>query len=325
MSTSTISNRQDAFSVLGHPLLATEDAAMALFEGGLAGWNIRKSPAVAHVTDPITKEVSYVPMPGRNAVIYDDPATGQLGFLGDVGDAHVTMQNEDQIEFLNTIRDETGATFETAGITGGGRRVFVTLKLPGTLKIGGVDDVEMYLASINAHDGSMAHTLMVLPNRFACMNMLPLAMKTNSHMVRARHTRNGETRLKAETRRMLDSLFDYLDEWKATAEKLADTSMTQREFDKIITAEFGAADDAPPSVIARAENKIDQMAQLFSANTQQGIQGTAWAGLNAITEYADHYTPVRGGDALLKRAERAVFDSSIKNKALDLMTAYANM
>ena len=56
-STITLSNRQDAFSVLGHPLLSTKDAAMALFEGGLAGWNIRKSPAVAHVTDPITRQI----------------------------------------------------------------------------------------------------------------------------------------------------------------------------------------------------------------------------------------------------------------------------
>lgn len=310
--------RRDAFRVLGQPCLSTKQAKEALDRGGLSGWDVRKTPAFT--VDEKTGQT--IQMPGRSAVVYDRPEGG-LGYLGDVGSVHTVMQNEQQIEFLNILRDELGATFETAGLAAKGRHVFVTMKLPGRALVGGVDRVDNYVTSINAHDGSKRHTVMVLPNRFACMNMLPLAMKNHSHMIQVRHTRGAEVFLKIQIRELSSRLFGYLDEFYGVADRLVQTPLTQARFERIIDREYGPDEDASPAAITRAEERTEKMSQLFAdAATQEGIRETAWAGLNAITEYFDHFAPVRpgpGGDAAVVRADRAIRPTAFKARALDLM------
>lgn len=312
--------RMDAWRRLGTPLLGTDDAATALQNGGLADWNIRKEPATT-TTCNRAGELVRVPMPGRNAVVYDRP-DGSVGYLGDVGTAHTTLQNEDQIGFLNIFAREAGATFETGGLAGGGKRVFITMKLPGQLRIGGVDVIDNYVTSINSHDGSMSHMLAVTPIRFACMNMMNLLQHKHAWMVKVRHTRGAKAVLQAQAHEMLANAFSYLDEFQAQAEQLINTTVTQRRFEEIIAAEFGAKDDAAQATVTRAETRVDTIVGLFAdSHTQAGIRDTAWAGLNALTEYADHFYPTRGEDRDAARAERAIFEPRFKNRALELMLA----
>ena len=238
--TTTIT-RHDAFATLGTPLLSTTSAQEALEAGGLANWNVRKAPVFA--TDPISGQT--IEMPDRRSVIFDRP-DGKLGYLGDVGRQHTTIQNEEQIEVMNMFATEAGATFETAGIARGGRKVFVTMKLPG----------------------------------------------------------------------------HYLDEFQATAERLAATDLSIDRFQEIIEREFGAGEEASARVMAAAENRTGEMLSLFSQSaTNSGIRETAWAGFNALTEWSDHFAPTRGDDPDASRAERAIYDPAFKNRALDIMLA----
>lgn len=320
MTIQPTTTRLSAWDTLGRPLLSTTDAKTALDNGALSRWNIRKTPAFTTVTTREGKQVT-IPMPGRNAVIYDKPEGG-IGYLGDVGNVHTTMQNEAQIELLDIFVREAGATFETAGLAGGGRRVFITMKLPGGLMIGGVDPVDCYVASINAHDASMKHTLAVTPTRFACMNMLNLLMKDHKWMIQVRHTRAAEATLRREAHELVARTFAYLDAFQETAEQLINTTVTQRRFEEIIANAYGAKEDAAEATVTRAENRIDKIVELFAdANTQAGIRETAWAGLNAIVEYSDHFFPTRGEERDVARAERAIFDTTFKNNALKLMLA----
>ena len=303
-----------AFNALGVPLMSTTNAAEALEKGGLSGWNLRKVPAYCY--DENGKKIA---MEGRNAIIWDDPTSGKTRFMGDVGNAHTLIQNEEQVEFLNTFAERSGATFETAGIARKGRVVFVTLKLPGDLNIGS-DKVDNYVASINSHDGSMQHTMMVAPMRFACMNMFNMALKNHSHMIRVRHTRNAVSRLRTEADMLLDQAFAYMDEFKAVADQLANTALTQDRFEQIILEEFGPTEDMSPAISARRTAKVDEMFALFAGNTVKGVEGTAWAGFNAITEWLEHDAPVRDPEsAAIVRAERSLFNSSSKERALELM------
>lgn len=46
---------------------------------------------------------------------------------------------QEHAEFLNRLADESGAVFDTAGSLRGGRAVFVTMRLPETMRVGGAD------------------------------------------------------------------------------------------------------------------------------------------------------------------------------------------
>lgn len=320
MSASTIA-RTDAFTTLGTPLLSTTSAADALAAGGLANWNVRKAPAYA--VDPVTGET--IVMRDRNAVIFDQPGGG-LGFLGDVGRFHTTIQNEEQIDIMNIFAEEAGATFETAGHAKGGKRVFVTMRFPGSYRIGGVDLVDNYVAGINAHDGA-SFVLMVTPLRFACMNMLNVALKEHSQLIRVRHTKGAPAKLREEALKLVDQTFVYLDEFREVADRLVDTTLTDSRFAQIVEKEFGAPEDASAAAVTRGMRRTEEMLDLFAhASTQDGIRNTAWAGFNALTEWSDHFASVRGEDdeaKLAARAERAILDPAFKDRALQLMLAEA--
>ena len=312
--------RKSAFDTLGVPLLSTTSAEEALALGGLTGWNVRKAPSYA--TDPVTGVE--VAMPHRYGVLFDHPTAGP-SYLGNVGESYTIIQNEDSLALLQLFADEAGATFETAGWARGGTRVFVTMKLPGAWRIGGVDVVDNYITSLGSHDGSAKHVFMVTPMRFACMNMLNVTLNGrrgvgNNGVIRVRHTRGAKDALHRTAQQILKGSFGYMDEFTKLAERMAATTLTQRRFEEIVEGAFGAGDDAPKATVTRCDAKVQEITRLFAdAATQDGIRETVWAGFNAITEWAEHTCPTRGEDAEARRAEKSLLDPWLKNKALELM------
>lgn len=310
-----VSANTAAWHMLGETLDHNLTADEVMTHGHLGGWNVRKVPMFAQA------EGTLVPVPNRHVVVRDNPfKPGQIDSLGPVGDVYHVIQNEEHTALLDALVDESGAHFETAGSLNGGKRVFVTMKLPDHISIGGVDPIDNYIAAINSHDGSTKFTIMVTPVRIVCANTLNLAFQDHSNAFTVRHTRGAQKTLVTEARRALDLTFNYLDAFQEEAERLINTTMTQTRFEEIIMEEFGPKEDGGQAANTRAEKKIDQMAELFSdAFTQEGVRETAWAGLNALTEWADHFSPVRGSDRDESRAVKAILDPSFKNRALQLM------
>ena len=308
------SNHLSAIERLGERVEGTFTAEDAITKANLGGWNVRK-------------EIMYLEggreVPNQRAIVRDNPATGNISILGTVGANYRPIQNEQHVEFLNVLVDESGANFELAGAIDGGRRVFVSMKLPGHINVGGVDPTENSILAINDHVGGMAFTLMVTPIRYACKNVLNLPFAGMTNAFKIRHTSGAEKALRQQARAALDLTFDYLEDgFTVEAEDLINRTLTQARFEEIITKEFSAPEDAAAAAITRAENKIDKMVELFAeAQTQDGIRDTAWAGLNAMTEWADHFSPTRGDDRDNTRAAKALLSPGFKVRALELMKA----
>ena len=315
--TSFVSARLDAWHRLGEVATSAMTAEEALRLGHLANWRLRKVPLLAAL------ERGTLEIPDQYAVIRNNPVIeDQEDLLGIVGDRYSILQNEELCELLNAVSEESGAHFETAGAIDGGRRVFVTMKVPSTMRIGGVDRIDTYLAIVTSHDGSTATTLMATPTRIVCQNTLNIALHNATGIIKVRHTSGAQQVIRREAQKALDISFAYLDDFKVQADQLVETAMTLSEFEQIIQAEFGAPEDAAPATITRCQNKIETMTGLFAdANTQEEIRNTAWAGFNALTEYYDHFSPVKanGKDDELVRSTRAVFDPGFKTRALELM------
>lgn len=325
--TAFVSARKDAWHHLGITLPDAFTAEDAMEHGLLGGWNVRTQPLFAHVKSEDETDdspASQIEIPNKFAVVRNNPVeSGEIDPLGVVGGAYHPIQNEAHAEFLNTLVDESGAHFETAGAIDGGRKVFITMKMPGHMKIGGVDQVDMYLAAINSHDGSLPFTIMVTPVRVVCENTLNLAWGGTDSKVKIRHTRRGGESIVERARKTLDLSFDYLEGFQEEAERLINTTMTQSTFEEIIDEAFGVDLDSPVATVTRTSNKIDEMVRLFADSyTHEGLRDTAWAGLNALTEWNDHFTPVRDNDEQGRRSVKAVMDPFFKNRARDLILAH---
>lgn len=295
-------------------------AAEVLREANLAGWNLRKEPAYTFV------DGEAVPMTGRYAVVRDNPTTGRPDVVGDVGEAYNVIQNEDHISFLDTLVDESGANFATAGASPDGKRVFVTMRLPGHISVGGVDRIDNYIAAVNSHDGSSSFRLMVTPIRLVCENMMNIALSKAEKSMTIRHTSGAAQRKVTQARQALDIVFDYLDDFQTTANRLINTELTQIEFEKMIAKEFGAGENASAAARTRAESRVDELMTLyFDSYTHEAVRDTAWAALNTLTEWSDHFAPVRGGEEDLRRADRALFAPGFKDRATAMVLDWAGV
>lgn len=298
--------RTDAWHRLGTTVrdrAFTAEEAMTL--GHLGGWNVRKVALTAH---EITDEGVHVIDTNGYATVRTNPFTSEPEALGVVGGMYTPLQNEDHAEFLNLLSDESGAIFDTAGSLRGGRHVFITMQMPRSLQIGGVDRVDLNIAALNSHDGSSAFRLLVTPVRVECANLQQAAIDNHEASFSVRHTRNAKAAVQA-ARDALGLTFTYADAFESEAERLIHTTMTDAAFDALISDVFGHADpDATPRARESEKRRRDRLHHLFAdADTQASIRGTAWAGYQAVTEYMDHYAPVRTtGDAEDARAARAL-------------------
>lgn len=326
-----VDNRNDAWHQLnnlpaefqGQPIRAE----VALKEGHLADWDVQKVPAYALL------DGNYVENPGHFATARTNPFTGKRELFVDrkigssVGTSYVPVQNEDNIDILNAIIDETGATIETAGSIRSGKNVFVTMKLPETMTVAGTDRLDLYLAGLNSHDGSSAYTLLTSPVRVVCANTQNYALHNFQSKTSIRHTSSAKRKIEA-ARQALGLSFKYLDEFQDEANKMLDTAQTEAQFVEIVNQIWVPDDEPSKRAVTLAEARTAKLVDLFSvADTQANIRGTNWAGLQAVTEYLDHFAPVHAGarDEATQRAERALVGSttaakSARQRAFDLFS-----
>lgn len=297
--------RTDAWSSLGRPVHA-DTAQGALEQGLLAGWDVRRSPAGAFI------DGVFVPVEGRFAVLRNDPADPTtVAPLGVVGSSHRILQNEDSAGLLDAIVEESGAEYHTAGDLGEGRKVFVSMKLPGSTRVGG-EVVENYLTMVNSHDGSMALTFLVTPVHVGRGALLNFAIGDSKGIFRNRHTSGVHSVVERVARDVVDSSFDYLDEHQSVAEFLASTPMSMLQFEKFLVEKYGAPEGSAQGLDTKRSRMIEQVAKCWG----DAIDGTYWTALLSLCEWYDHTAPTRGDTLGTMTATNAIFYPGFKTDAL---------
>ena len=311
--------RRSALDHLGQALTDVTTAEQAIAVGRLAGWNIRKVPAMAQVSPTLQ-----APIPGRFAIIRDSPIFGGgVDVLGDVGRYYQILQNEDLEEFLDVLVEESGASYVRAGELEDGRKAFVSLRLPGAVRIGKRDDVDIYLTLVTSHDGDSSTYLMVTPVRRVGQGTLNLAFQKHPHSFKIDRMKGNHADLVKQAADALDFAFDYMEAFQTEANRLINAPMSQAHFERLIARNLGAPKGSAANTVTRTQNKLDKMADLFAESfSRKGVGETAWAALNALVEWNDHYSPVRvpAAEEDDLRSRKALFDLAFKNKALKLIT-----
>lgn len=318
-----VSARLDAWHQLGTVLDHTFTAEEALQHAHLAGWNVRKFPlqTIAIGNTPA------LDVPNSFANVRTNPVTGLVDVLGTVGSVYRPIQNEEHCELLNTLVDQSGAHFETAGSLKGGREVFITMQLPESMMVGGVDETKINIAALNSHDGNSSFRFLITPVRVVCANTQTAAIKSAVSTFSIRHTKNGKNTIE-EARQALGLTFRYIDAFQLEAEKMIQETMKESEFFGIVNQIWTPEVDGTTRKMNQQRDRLHELGRLFTeAGTQEVIGGTRYAGYNVITEYLDHFAPVNLGpnadtdaDA---RALRTLTQSSVqgwKSRAFDLLS-----
>ena len=220
--------------------------------------------------------------------------------------------------------ERSGAHFETAGSLRGGRQVFITMKMPTTIRVGGVDPVDLYLIACNSHDGTSAFRLLVSPVRVVCANTQAAAFRQARSSFSIRHTSGARSQI-AQAREALGLTFAYAEAFEAEAEAMIAQKVTDDQFSALVAAVWpiDKKSDRSKTIGANRQHAVTRLWRHSPTNAE--IRGTKWAAYQAITEYTDHVAPVSAKrNQASVRAERVVTSGTVaqvKTRAFDLITA----
>jgi phage/plasmid-like protein (TIGR03299 family) len=314
--TAFASARQSAWHQLGTITEQCMTADEIMTKAFLGGWKVRKITVQGvEVTDD---GVQIIECPDKWMTVRTNIITGVTEPLGIVGDDYQIVQNEQVAEMLDHLVDESGAHFETAGSLRGGKSVFVTMKLPNTMKVAGLDAMDLYLAATTSHDGTQALRVDATPVRIVCANTQRAAFERTKGTYTFRHTSSVRSQI-AQAREAMGLMWRYLDAFQAEAEKMINESLSMGQFEKVVARLWPLADDASEQTRNNHKKRSATLRYLIrDADTQKAVKGTRWAGYQAITEYVDHFAPAKDATA---RANRAVSGpvAELKARAFELL------
>ncbi|GAA3797305.1 hypothetical protein GCM10022403_034020 [Streptomyces coacervatus] len=125
--------------------------------------------------------------------------------LGAVGRRYQPIQNRAGFEFLQELVGRFDVVWESAGVIRGGRRVFISIRLPESVTVDaeGINDVVVpYVAVMNDHSGQGQFQCVVTPWRPVCANTERFAVRDAASRWAVRHTAGATNQIK-EARRTL--------------------------------------------------------------------------------------------------------------------------
>jgi phage/plasmid-like protein (TIGR03299 family) len=202
------------------------------------------------------------------------------------------------------------------------------MRLDREIRIGGAEgeDVLPLLCFRNGHDGGLSVTVSVAPFRLACLNGMLLPIEGAQRTWKARHTAHVEARL-ADARRTLGVAWRYYDELEELGGQLIRERIGEGEFERFL-ARLVPLPDPVPDEGGRAVRNVERVREAIrtayrAAPDLDGIRGTRWGALQAVTAYVDHVQPTRRTATRTEaeaRFERATEAQPLKDRALALLT-----
>lgn len=261
--------------------------------------------------------------------------------LGIVKGKYTPVQNVDAFKFFDDAIGENEAIFQTAGFFGAGERIFVSAKLPDTIKVHG-DSVDSYLVFTNSHDGSTGVKILFTPIRVVCENTLNMAIKTTANYVNFRHTQSvnskidmageilgitktmsKETELKFNelyAKKMTDiEVMEYLVKNVLSETELETMKTTGHKANELVFRSGLAVTD-----IGLSTRKLNVLCDMFdyyqNGIGQKEIAGTGWGAYNAVSGYYSNVDNIEG----IKRMDSLLYGdkgNKISKSAAILMEA----
>lgn len=254
-----------------------------------------------------TKKGNFSDCPDRFALTRQDRLFHSPPIFGIVKKKYVPLQNKEAFSFFDGILSLKAATIAAAGSFDEGRIVYILAKLPGTIKVIDKDISEKYLLLSNTHDGKQSVTIKFIPVRIVCTNQLT-STSLDGSTLRVIHSRGVQDRL-TSAKNLLGLINTQFDTIESNFKKMIKIKMSSKDVDlymqKIYNPNAKRSDKNLISATKPSFNNkgLESSKELWVAgkgNDIKGVSGTLWAAYNGVTEYIDHHTKQRTGEAMLK-------------------------
>ena len=289
----------------------TPDASIETWtrEAGL-NYTVQESP-VLFQTDAASAPEEFK---GRKVLHRSD--TG--GALAVVSDGYRVVQPSDVMGFFGKLVELGGFQMETAGVLSHGRRVWALAKVNQGADIVEGDTVRPYVLLGTSYDGTMATVAKFTSVRVVCNNTITAAVNSGESQIRVLHSERFNA---DDVRLQLGIVANQWERFLVQSRKLAGETMTGEQADEFVTELLKPYHTGKIEI--KDSRAFKRIIELFNGRAIgsdiQGVAGTRWAALNAVTELVDH----ERGRSDNTRMESAWFGTgaALKNRALELLSA----
>jgi phage/plasmid-like protein (TIGR03299 family) len=265
--------------------------------------------------------------------------------LGLVKAKYEVVQNRDAFRFFDDAIGDGMAQWDKAGILNGGRKIYLSAKLPVETRVG-QDKIDNYLVFSNSHDGTSSVNIMFTPIRVICTNMLNSALKSADSYIRIRHTQSVREQLRhgaeilniackhaQSAQEFYESLTKIRMSDDQVMEYLANLQLNDKEREALL--EFDNKNGYKKLILKDyltmertgiSQRKANQIASTFEYYLdgigQKHIAGTAWGAYNAVTGFYCNVANLEGE----KRVDSLLYGGANSNmiKAMNQVIAYSD-
>jgi len=249
-------------------------------EAGLS-WEINSAPTRFRV--PGGALLSY---PNRNVLYRSD----DLKPLSVVSPRFKTVQPASMLNFFADVSEELGVHLEMAGQAIGGRRIWGMARMPeAEIEIGGKGDkTGMFLLFITACDGGLATIIVPTAVRLYCLNQLPMIMRSAAKGGNRKGAFRVTHSAKFDTQKARAGLALINESWalfETDVRKLSKTKVSEEQA-KSFFAKLTGVEDLNK---VKESSTVHQLIKTYDTGVgQEGVKGTAWGLVNAVTRLLDH-------------------------------------
>ena len=271
-------------------------------------WRIQRS-RVRYAVDR-DADAPLIEIPEQHVLFRSDTKAA----LGVVSNKYQVVQPADVLEFFREIVKVGGLDLSAAGTIYGGKRFWATAKI-GQMALTNKDEVGGYLLLSTSADGSLSTEARRTTVRVVCKNTLAMAISDAPEAVKISHRSVFDS----------DAVKDFMGlneaAWSAfrqAAESLAHKQLHEEQAADFVAQLFGNGEKV------RESSGYRKVLDLFNGSgmgaTNDGVFGTAWGLLNAVTEYADHHVRARSDENRFVSSQWGP-GANLKRQALELLLA----
>ena len=321
---------------LGNKVPVEAMTAEEAIEAAGMGWGVeRKEVYVMQSKKQGRKNIEVpVAVDGKRAIVRDD--TQQVFAI--MGENYTPVQNYEAFSFFDSVIGNSDAKYHTVGTLGGGKRIWLMVRLPSEMKLDNGQEIIQNILLTNSHDGTSALRIDHTRVNVVCANTLSMALanaRGNEFKFRAKHTSMIMDRA-LEARNLLGILNASNDLFLEDCNRLIDTKFTLSDMEELartLWADPKIPHDQELKGIARVA--VEKLTDLFTDGV--GVEGqSAFDAYMAVTEFTDHYRPIGRTlasieDASTEMMEARVFSSwygdghGVRQQAFDVLRVKAGI
>lgn len=293
---------------LGHQL--QEGASIEEWvTGANMGWTYETSPVLYQNGELRTYKGSKVIYRGDNNAA-----------LSIVSEDYKIVQPSEVLEFFRDLTNTMGFTMETAGVLFEGRRLWALAKTNMETDVVPGDRVKGYLLLATSCDLGLATTAMYTSVRVVCNNTLSMSLREQDEAaVKVRHSSVFDPQT-VKDRLGLSKPKEVFDGFIARMQSLAHKPMSAAMSKDFLTELLVKRTTDKDNVAQSAAFK--SIMGLFNGGGKgsgiEGVRGTAWGMVNAVTEYADFMARARSDNNRLSSAWFGP-NANLKDQAVKLL------